>query len=208
MTKKRQRATCGADFQGGEDVMAVAKRDSEREGYVETTMIIAAESLSEQVPAILLRPQKWNGQVAIWISPHGKAGAYNAEGKPIPAIQKLVGTGMAVLAIDLFGQGEFTDDGNPIDIARLNENGRGEWAKYAGYTFGYKLPGVCETRSRHPHGRGLLPYARHECPTGSSGWTRRSRTLGGCRQGALLPHRRPGRCRYRRLPLRQHRSIR
>lgn len=129
-----------ADFASGDDVNAIAKRDSERGGYVETTMLIASQSLSEQVPAILLRPQEWNGQVAIWISPHGKAGAYNAEGQPIPPIQRLVEAGMAVLAVDLFGQGEFTDNGKPIDNARLNENGRGEWAKYAGYTFGYNYP--------------------------------------------------------------------
>ena len=47
---------------------------------------------------------------------------------------------MAVLAVDLFGQGEFTEDGNPIENARINESGRGDWAKYAGYTFGYNYP--------------------------------------------------------------------
>ncbi|NLS94916.1 MAG: acetylxylan esterase [Planctomycetaceae bacterium] len=129
-----------ADFQSGNDVTALAQKDTNRDGYVESTLLIASESLSEQVPAVLLRPDRWNRQVAIWVSPQGKAGAYDAEGKPVASIRKLLDAGVAVLAIDLFGQGEFTDDGNPIASARINESGRGEWAKYAGYTFGYNYP--------------------------------------------------------------------
>jgi hypothetical protein len=129
-----------ADFESGNDVAAVAKQDANRNGYVESTLLIGSKSLGEQVPAILLRPAGWNRQVAVWVSPHGKAGAYGADGKPIAPIMKLVEAGVAVLAVDLFGQGEFTDNGNPIENARINESGRGEWAKYAGYTFGYNYP--------------------------------------------------------------------
>lgn len=129
-----------ADFQSGNDVATLAQKDTRRDSYVESTLLIASESLSEQVPAILLRPDQWNRQVAVWVSPHGKVGAYDAEGKPIASVRKLLNAGVAVLAIDLFGQGEFTDDGNPIENARINESGRGEWAKYAGYTFGYNYP--------------------------------------------------------------------
>ena len=129
-----------ATFESVDDVTAVSKRNTERDGYSETTMLITSESLSEQVPAVLLRPTKWNGQVAVWVTSDGKAGAYNGAGQPIAAIQKLVDDGIAVLAIDLFGQGEFAGDGKPIENARINESGRGNWAKYAGYTFGYNYP--------------------------------------------------------------------
>lgn len=129
-----------ADFESGSDVKAISRQDIERDGYRETRMLIASESLSEQVPAILLRPEPWNGQIAVWASSHGKAGAYVTEEHPVAAVQKLLDGGMAVLAIDLFGQGEFTEDGKPIEKARLNESGRGNWAGYAGYTFGYNYP--------------------------------------------------------------------
>ena len=129
-----------ADFESGSDVTAISRQETEQDGYTETRMLIASESLCEQVPAILLRPKQWNGQVAVWVSPGGKTEAYTAEGRPVAEIRKLVDAGMGVLAIDLFGQGEFTEDGKPLEKARLNESGRGDWAGYAGYTFGYNYP--------------------------------------------------------------------
>jgi dienelactone hydrolase len=129
-----------ANYETDNDVAAASKQDTERDGYVESTLLLSSEAHSEQVPAILLQPELWNGQVAVWVTPQGKSGAYNDGGQPIAAVQKLLDAGMAVLAIDLFGQGEFTEDGNPIESARLNESGHGEWAKYAGYTFGYNYP--------------------------------------------------------------------
>ena len=129
-----------ANFETDNDVKAVSQNEIKRDGYQESTFLIASESLQEQVPAILLKPDNWNGQVAIWVSQQGKTDVYNPNGQPIAAVQKLVNAGMAVLAIDLFGQGEFTEDGKPIENTRINESGRGDWAKYAGYTFGYNYP--------------------------------------------------------------------
>jgi hypothetical protein len=52
--------------------------------------------------------------------------------------------GFAVLAADLFGQGEFTADGRPLAKARLNKckyaTDKEHWGLYAGYTFGYNRP--------------------------------------------------------------------
>ncbi len=129
-----------ADFASGNDVAAVARKDTDRNQYVESTMLIGSESLGEQVPAILLKPKSWNGDVAVWVSPHGKEGAYEGDGKPIAPIRKLLEANRAVLAIDLSGQGEFTDDGKPVEQARINEGSHNEWAEYAGYTFGYNYP--------------------------------------------------------------------
>ena len=129
-----------ANFENENDVQAVSRQETKRDGYRQSTFLIASESLKERVPAVLLKPDAWNGQVAVWVTQQGKAGAYNPDGQPIAAVQKLVDVGMAVLAIDLFGQGEFTEDGKPIEKARINESGRGDWARYAGYTFGYNYP--------------------------------------------------------------------
>ncbi len=129
-----------ADFAGGNDVAAAARKDMDRNQYVESTLLIGSKSLGEQVPAILLKPKSWNGEVAVWVSPHGKEGAYEGDGMPIATIRKLLEANRAVLAIDLSGQGEFTEDGKPVERARINTGDHNEWVEYAGYTFGYNYP--------------------------------------------------------------------
>jgi len=94
----------------------------------------------EEVPIIALGPNEWNHQVVLWIDATGKQALFDQGGKPRAAVKKLLTAGMAVVGIDLFGQGEFTADGKPIAKARLAQNGRGNWAGYAGYTFGYNHP--------------------------------------------------------------------
>jgi hypothetical protein len=44
---------------------------------------------------------------------------------------------LAVVGVDLFGQGEFTADGKPISEAGLAGKENKSWNGYAGYTFGY-----------------------------------------------------------------------
>lgn len=104
------------------------------------TLLVQYPAEGEQLPTILLQPKAWNKQVAIWIDPLGKQGLFEEKGGPKPAIRKLLSAGMAVVAVDLFGQGEFTADGKPIQRARLDDRGRGSSGKYAGYTFGYNYP--------------------------------------------------------------------
>ena len=94
----------------------------------------------EEVPIVVLGPNGWNKQLVIWIDATGKQALVDQAGKPKTAVKKLLAAGMAVVGIDLFGQGEFTADGKPIAKARLAQGGRGNWAGYAGYTFGYNHP--------------------------------------------------------------------
>ena len=65
---------------------------------------------------------------------------------------------MAVLGVDLLGQGEFTADGKPLAKARLNTSGRDDWAKYAGYTYGYNYPLFAQ---RVHDILSVVAYARH-----------------------------------------------
>ena len=94
----------------------------------------------EEVPAVLLEPTSWNKQVVVWVSKEGKQSMLGPDGNPREPIRKLLSTGMAVLGIDLMGQGEFTPAGRPLAKARLNEGPHGGWTRYAGYTFGYNYP--------------------------------------------------------------------
>jgi hypothetical protein len=75
----------------------------------------------------------------VWIDKQGKQSLLAADGSPKPAVQKLLKAGVAVVGVDLFGQGEFTADGKPPAKARLKD---GSAAKdmYAGYAYGYNHP--------------------------------------------------------------------
>jgi dienelactone hydrolase len=95
----------------------------------------------EDVPAIFLSPLKSppSSSLAIWVSPEGKQGVLDGQGNIRPAVRRL-NAKVVVVAIDLFGQGEFTGDGKPLAKQRLSASGRGDWASYAGYTYGYNDP--------------------------------------------------------------------
>jgi len=94
----------------------------------------------EEVPAVRLQPKSWNRRVVIWIDKTGKQGLFGADGKPKPAVEKLLKAGVAVVGVDLFGQGEFTADGRPLAKQQINDGGHGAANAYAGFTFGYNHP--------------------------------------------------------------------
>ena len=93
----------------------------------------------------MLKPREWNNRVVIWVDKHGKQGLFTPEGTPRPAVCKLLTGGIAVLGLDLLGQGEFTADGQPLATQRLQpldeepwkQYAEKLWGKYAGFTFGY-----------------------------------------------------------------------
>jgi dienelactone hydrolase len=91
----------------------------------------------EEILVAGIRPadvEQWNRQIVVWVDRSGKRSIFDDQGDPRPAIKKLLAARMAVIGIDLFGQGEFTKDGEPPVKARLVRD------DYAGYTFGYNYP--------------------------------------------------------------------
>jgi len=109
----------------------------ERGDYAMVRGLVRYPAKGEEVPVVVLGPaqEPWNKQVVIWLDPAGKAALFDEGGQPKPAVRKLLGAGMAVVGVDLFGQGEFTPDGKPLDKARLDPNEKRHG--YAGYTYGY-----------------------------------------------------------------------
>ena len=109
-----------------------------------TTFLLRYPAQGEELPAIRLEPRDWSHRVVIWIDRLGKQGLWTQSGDLRPGVRSLLKNGFAVLAADLFGQGEFTADGCPLAKARLNKNKytprREHWACYAGFTFGYNRP--------------------------------------------------------------------
>lgn len=92
---------------------------------------------SESIPWIRLDPAgKTAAEVTVWIDGRGKQVLFDAQGSPIPAVQKLLDQGQSVLSADLFLTGEYL----ATDVAaslRVN-------ARFAGYTFGYNRPLISE----------------------------------------------------------------
>lgn len=91
---------------------------------------------SEEVPAVVLLPEKPKGEVVLWVSENGKQGLFQPDGTPTAAVKALVDAGVVVGSIDLLYQGEFLSDGQPLKEARRVNNPR----EFAGFTLGYNHP--------------------------------------------------------------------
>lgn len=108
----------------------------EADGRVEVFSLLQNQTHDEEVPMISLCPTEWRDETIIWIDTQGKSGLYRQEGLLKPVIQSLIDAGVEVVGIDLFYQGEFIADGEPIIQTRRVKNER----EFAGYTFGYNHP--------------------------------------------------------------------
>ena len=106
-----------------------------------TKFLLRRPARGVELPAVRLIPEQWNGQAVIWIARRGKQAIFDPSDQLRPEVKMLLENGFAVVAADLFGQGEFSADGEPIAKARINKFPRcpdGQtWGEYAGYTFGY-----------------------------------------------------------------------
>ena len=109
--------------------------EHDRGGYLEFTDILKLNPHGETLPVVSFFPTKtkYNGLAVVWVDGKGKAGLYGEDGRPIPAIRKLLDGGAAVLGADLLYQGEFLADGKPLTITPKVGNNR----EFAAYTFGY-----------------------------------------------------------------------
>ncbi len=126
----------GRKLPGKDDVTQVNTFKADSEGLTRFNMLIRIGSAGEEVPALFYLPKNWNKQMAIWIADEGKDALLNANGSPIPAVQKLIDAGVSVVLPDLLYQGEFLSDGQPLTKFRSVPNPR----EFAGYTLGYNHP--------------------------------------------------------------------
>ena len=100
-----------------------------------------AEPPDGLLAAVHLEPKKEHvKRVVIWIDKLGKQGLFAADGRPKPAVARLLGAGVDVLGVDLLGQGEFTTDAKPLAKAPMNLGAKNRWAGKACYTYGYNYP--------------------------------------------------------------------
>jgi hypothetical protein len=114
--------------------------------YAWRTGLIRNPAAGQELPALALVPPQPTGFV-LWLADDGKAGLFDAEGQPKPAIRELLSAGKAVIGVDLLHQGEFLADGKPLTQARLNlptSDKPQPWQYAAAYTFGYNRPVFCQ----------------------------------------------------------------
>jgi len=115
----------------------------QRDAYRFLTGTLDYPEKGEQLPVVVLMPpelSQWNKRMVVWIAPEGKQALFGEGDAPRPAVAKLIEAGFCVLGVDLFGQGEFTEDGKPLEQQRLVRRDKEGRPGYAGYTFGYNAP--------------------------------------------------------------------
>ncbi len=212
----------GRESPAGDDVEWKNLHEVKQGDYVEFAGLIRNKPQHEETPTIFLHPNEWEQKVVIWLDERGKAGLYGADGKPIPAVQKLLDAGCAVAGVDLFMQGEFLGDGKSADTQRLLSSGRGAWAKYTGYTFGYNQSLFAQRVSdvltlisyiRNHHGdaaislvglRGAGPWAAAAAAQAPQALQRAAIDTGGFRFASLTaiddPNFVPGAVKYADVP--------
>ena len=104
-----------------------------------------------ELPDNIIDPANYNGRAVLWLDEHGKTGLFAASGELRSEVCRLLEAGWRVEGVDLFEQGEFLKDGQPITQTRQVKNPR----EAACFTFGYnsalfaqRVQDVCETLTR------------------------------------------------------------
>ena len=107
-----------------------------------STFLLRYPQKGKELPVVRLEPKTWNHRTVIWVDRIGKQAIF-AAGAPREGVQKLLEHGYAVVAADLFGQGEFAG-GKAWTRQRMVGSREAQpaeaWGRYAGFTFGYNRP--------------------------------------------------------------------
>ncbi len=124
----------GRQLPKAEDIQRTKVWKETRAGHIEFGDILTLTTHAEQLPIISVYPKsvEWNQKVVLWIDGNGKAGMF-PNGTAHPDLLRLINAGYSVVAADLFGQGEFTTNGQPLTENMTVKTPR----QFAGYTYCY-----------------------------------------------------------------------
>ncbi|HVV70335.1 MAG TPA: acetylxylan esterase, partial [Verrucomicrobiae bacterium] len=122
----------------------------------QTCGLLFNSTYHEQLPCVILEPRGGNKGTVIWVDEHGKSGLFAAR-RPTADVQKLLDSGLTVIAADLLLQGEFLHPGEGTPKNRVVNNPR----EFAGYTYCYNRPLFAQ---RVDDLMSLIKYARSRSP--------------------------------------------
>jgi hypothetical protein len=123
------RVMVGGGLPDAAEVVGTPVGDSEtRDGITLRRFLLNRKDLKEQVPAVGIKGEAFDGTVVVWVHPRGKQSLWK-DGKLVPEAQQILDQKAAILAFDAFGTGELRPEKMPaVDSV------------FAGFTFGYNRP--------------------------------------------------------------------
>ncbi|MFP6668687.1 MAG: alpha/beta hydrolase family protein [Pirellulales bacterium] len=129
------RSIIGRELPPADDIQRTKVDKQERRGFIYFEDILRLETRGEELPVISLFPTstRWNGDVVIWVDGRGKRGMFDSAGEVRSEVRRLLDGGASVVGADLFQQGEFLPDDQPLGQQRAVRNPR----QAAAYTFCY-----------------------------------------------------------------------
>ena len=124
----------GRGLPKAENVQRTKSWKETRAGYLEFGDTLTLTTHNEQLPIISVYPKSvaWNQKVILWIDGKGKAGMF-PNGEAHADLLRLIDAGYSVVGVDLFGQGEFTTNGEALLENPTVKNPR----QFAGFTYTY-----------------------------------------------------------------------
>ncbi len=129
------RSIIGRGLAQQSEIVRTKMGDQKQDGFILFKDKLRLPARGEELPVVSLFPTKtaWNGDVIIWLDGQGKSGLLDASGNVRPEVLKALQSGASIVSADLFQQGEFLADGQPITQQRTVKNPR----QAAAFTFAY-----------------------------------------------------------------------
>jgi hypothetical protein len=128
------------------------------QAYDATIFTLRDSKAGVDLPTLEVAPPagKYNGRLAIWLDQRGKAGLFTAEGELRPEVRRLLDAGWRVNGVDLFEQGEFLRNGQPVTQTRRVKNPREAGCFTFGYNsalFAQRVQDICEQLAMRGEGK-------------------------------------------------------
>jgi dienelactone hydrolase len=123
----------GGALPAAEEVAFDPTGTTDESDYRMTCGLLRNNTTGSRLPGVVLEPKAGSQRVTIWLAEQGKAGLFEEDNQPVPAVRRLLEGGSTVIGVDLLYQGEFLADGKLLEQTRRVENPR----ESAAYTFGY-----------------------------------------------------------------------
>jgi hypothetical protein len=121
---------------GPDAVVASNLREFPGDGASIRRATLGRAGAREQIPVVALVPWRWDGAVVVWAHPRGKASLFDAGGRPVPAVARLLEKRVAVVAGDVFLTGEFHPPGKTTPAPWFEQKHHKD-LPFAGFFYGY-----------------------------------------------------------------------